>query len=350
MRRRSRRGCAGRCAGSRGPPASPRRSGELFLARMRASVCPSSVPVELDQRVVAQLGVLDDAVDHVDPEAVDAAVQPEAQHVVHGLRDVPGCANSGRAAAAGTSAGSTARWPHPRSRRGRREKALDQLFGGEPSGLGSRQTYQSRYGLSRLERDSWNQGCWSELWFGTRSRITRMPRAWASATSRSKSARVPKSRVDVAVVGDVVAEVEHRRRVERREPDGVDAERRRCAVVQVVESAGDARQVADAVAAGVGEAARVDLVHHAMLPPVASRHPFASRSSTPQTSRPGYTNAGPGNADAARRLRAASAARSGAAGRRRRPLWREGAGDPAGDELLHAGGRRRRCTAPAATS
>lgn len=37
-----------------------------------------------DQRVVAQGGILQDLVDHVDPEAVHAPVEPEAQHVVHG--------------------------------------------------------------------------------------------------------------------------------------------------------------------------------------------------------------------------------------------------------------------------
>ena len=50
-------------------------------------------------------------------------------------------------------------------------------------------------------------------------------------------------RVDVAVVGHVVAEVGHRRAEERREPDGVDAEPR-----QVVEARRDAVEVADAVA------------------------------------------------------------------------------------------------------
>ena len=50
-----------------------------------------------------------------------------------------------------------------------------QLFGGPPSTPWCH-TYQSRFGLSRLERDSRNQGCSSELWFNTRSRITRIPR------------------------------------------------------------------------------------------------------------------------------------------------------------------------------
>ena len=40
---------------------------------------------------------------------------------------------------------------------------------------------------------AWNQGCALDVWFGTMSTITRMPRAWASEISPSRSARVPKS-------------------------------------------------------------------------------------------------------------------------------------------------------------
>ena len=74
-------------------------------------------------------------------------------------------------------------------------------------------------------------------------------------------------RVDVAVVGDVVAVVVLRRGVERRDPHGVDAE-----VAQVGQPAGDAGQVADAGAAtaraGRGEAADVDLVDDGVAPPL----------------------------------------------------------------------------------
>ena len=59
----------------------------------------------------------------------------------------------------------------------------------------------------------------------------------------------PEHRVDVAVVGDVVAAVGHRRRVPRREPDRVHAE-----VAQVREPRAHAGEVADAVAVAVGEA------------------------------------------------------------------------------------------------
>jgi hypothetical protein len=68
--------------------------------------------------------------------------------------------------------------------------------------------------------------------------------------------------IDVAVVGDVVAEVGHGRAVERRQPDGVDAE-----VDQVAQPSPDAGEVADPVAVGVGERAGVDLVDHGVLPP-----------------------------------------------------------------------------------
>ena len=69
-------------------------------------------------------------------------------------------------------------------------------------------------------------------------------------------------RLDVAVVADVVAGVRHRRRVERADPHGVDAQ-----LAQVRQAGADAGQVADAVAVGVGEAARIDLVDHGGAPP-----------------------------------------------------------------------------------
>ena len=62
---------------------------------------------------------------------------------------------------------------------------------GNVAGSPSTQMYQSRLGLSRDDLASTNHGCWSEVWFGTQSTITRMPRPWASVRRRSKSSRVP---------------------------------------------------------------------------------------------------------------------------------------------------------------
>ena len=100
---------------------------------------------------------------------------------------------------------------------------------------------------------------------GTQSSSTRMSRAWASASRRVEGREVAEERVDVAVVGDVVAEVRHRRAVDRRQPERVDAE-----PLQVVQPRAHALEVADAVARGVGERARIDLVDDGLLPPHAA--------------------------------------------------------------------------------
>ena len=98
-----------------------------------------------------------------------------------------------------------------------------QLFGGPPSGAGSRQMYQSR---RRVRRGSTGfrrtRDAASDVWFGTKSRINRRPSPCAASTSRSKVGRSPKSGSIARVVADVVAEVLHRRAEDRRQPEGVD--------------------------------------------------------------------------------------------------------------------------------
>jgi len=72
--------------------------------------------------------------------------------------------------------------------------------------------------------------------------------------------------IDRRVIHDVVPAVEHGRRVDRGEPDGVDAERIRSAgeMIQVVDQP---RDVADPIAVRVGEAPWVHLVDDAVQPP-----------------------------------------------------------------------------------
>jgi hypothetical protein len=69
-------------------------------------------------------------------------------------------------------------------------------------------------------------------------------------------------RVDALVVADVVAVVGLRRGVDRREPQDVDPE-----VGQMVQALQDPAEVADAVAVGVLERARIDLVDDGSRPP-----------------------------------------------------------------------------------
>ena len=80
------------------------------------------------------------------------------------------------------------------------------------------------------------------------------------ATERSQVAVVA---VDRAVVGDVVAVVAQRRRVERQQPERGDAE-----VAQVVETRREPVEIADAVAVGVGERTDVQLVDDRVAEPV----------------------------------------------------------------------------------
>ena len=88
-----------------------------------------------------------------------------------------------------------------------------------------------------------------------------IPTAWIEIVEGAEH------RVDVAVVGDVVAEVGHRRSEDRAQPDALDLQG-----LQVVELAGDAGQITDPVTVRVREGARVDLVDGAPLPPGRLRH------------------------------------------------------------------------------
>ena len=67
---------------------------------------------------------------------------------------------------------------------------------------------------------------------------------------------------DAAIIRHVIAKVPIGRRIDGREPDGVDAERG-----DVVELPLNALQIADAVAVGVEKAAWIYLVDHRALPP-----------------------------------------------------------------------------------
>ena len=71
---------------------------------------------------------------------------------------------------------------------------------------------------------------------------------------------------NAGVIGDVIAAIGLRRWEVRREPDGVHAKS-----VQIVESGGHTREIADAVTVAIGEAARRDLIEDARLPPFESR-------------------------------------------------------------------------------
>ena len=86
----------------------------------------------------------------------------------------------------------------------------------------------------------------------TSSVMTRRPRRWACAQELLEVVQGAVGRMDVGVIGDVVAVVAQRRRIERQQPERGDAE-----VLEVIELADQAAEVADAVAVAVGEGADV---------------------------------------------------------------------------------------------
>ncbi len=155
----------------------------------RGHVVVGDVVVALGDGVrwVVVVDVLGDEVHDVHAEAVDAAVEPEAQHAVHrrfDRRHVPVEVGLLReeavqvllAAAGSSSVQAGVPW----------RNAERQLFAGA-----SRHTYHSACSAAALDRLSTNHGCWSLVWLGTKSSRTRIPRAWASVSSSSRSARSP---------------------------------------------------------------------------------------------------------------------------------------------------------------
>src|SRR5262249_41576868 len=81
-------------------------------------------------------------------------------------------------------------------------------------------------------------------------------------------AKRPEERIDIDIVGDVIAEVSHRRRVDRRQPDRVDPE-----PAQIIDALEDPTEVADTIAVAVLEGAGIDLIDDGRLPPGLIAHP-----------------------------------------------------------------------------
>ena len=219
-----------------------------------------SMPGVVVRRVVAELRVLHDVVGDVEAEAVDAASSQKRSAsniaaLTSGLRQLrSGCCGQERVQVVlagrlveGPGRAAEDRQPVVRRRAVRLRVAPDIPVALRVVAAGA-----------RLDEP----GVLVGGVVGTKSMMTRRPRRVRLRDQRVEVGQRAEERVDVAVVGDVVAEVGHRRRVEGRDPDGVDAE-----PAQVVEPLDDAAQVADAVAVAVLEAARVDLIDDAALPP-----------------------------------------------------------------------------------
>jgi hypothetical protein len=211
--------------------------------------------------VVVEGVVLADAVDHVDPEAVDAPVEPEAHDLLHAL-------DHARVLPVEVGLLGQEQVQVPLSRRlvegpGRPvgERRLPVVRGAAVGG-GVPPDVEPPVGIVPARSGGHEPRV---LVRGVvRDEVEDDPQAELTGLGDERIGRreVPEERVDVAVVGHVVAEVGHGGPVERREPHRIDAQPH-----QVVEVGADPVEVADAVAARVGERARVDLVDDAGHPP-----------------------------------------------------------------------------------
>ena len=170
-----------------GPVQAPERDPDRHRPRV-----PGIAPGRRSGGLSRKQLVLDGREDRVDPKAVDAAPEPEA-HDIGRCLDHLGIAPVqvrllGIERVEVELPGRTRPTPTTSHRRPR-----SQFDGGPPPGAGSAQMYQSRFGLSRDERDSTNHGCSIEVWHGTRSMSRRSPRSWQASMSASRSASVPNS-------------------------------------------------------------------------------------------------------------------------------------------------------------
>ena len=125
-------------------------------------------------------------------------------------------------------------------------------------------TYQSARRFVRSCRDSWNHGCWSLVWFITRSAMMRMPRPVRLLDQLDDVAQVAVLGQHREEVADVVPAVAQGRLVEGQQPEAVDAE-----PAQVVELLDNTLEVAAAVVVRVEEAADEYLVEDGALVPAA---------------------------------------------------------------------------------
>ena len=190
------------------------------------------VPVGAVHRLEFGLGrqrlgqVLGEGVRDVDTEAVHAAVGPEPQRGEEVLAHLrlsqlrSGCSGANRCRYHCPS-------PH-RVQAGPPNIEVQSAGGSSPfAPRPSRKMYRSRSGEPfGAASASWNQTCRFEEWLGTMSTMSLMPGGVQRRDHGVEVGEGAQSRVDVAVVVDVVAAVGQRGRVERAEPDGVDPEPR----------------------------------------------------------------------------------------------------------------------------
>ena len=150
--------------------------------------------------------------------------QPEAQDVVHGAPHLGIAPVEVRLLLAGRRGSSTGRVASIELPCAAAELADSQLLGGPPSGAGVAPDVPVAFGIVARRSALDEPGMLVGGVVGHEIEDELQPAACAAASSASKSSIVPNIGSMPRVVGDVVAEIRHRRGIDRRQPDGIDAE------------------------------------------------------------------------------------------------------------------------------
>ena len=216
--------------------------------------------------VVTELRVLADEVHDVEAEPVDPPVEPEAGHIVHGghhLRIAPvEVGLLGEEAVQVVLAGHLVQRPGGHLAEGRHPVVRWPAIGGGrtpdvPVPLRIVAARSRRHEPGVLVRGVVGNPVDDDL-------QTPIVGVMDDAVD---VVEVTEEGVHGAVIGHVVAEVGHGRSIERRQPEGIDAQ-----PGQVVQMGPHAGEIPDSVTVGVGEGPRVDLVEHPGLPPRNGPH------------------------------------------------------------------------------
>jgi len=219
--------------------------------------------------VTAQLAVVEIVVDRIEPEAVDAALEPEAHDVEHRVLHIriveveigllgEEIVEVILAAAGVPLPGATAEDGRPVV--GRRTILL---------GIGPDIPVSAGIGAAELalaEPGVFGRGVRQHL-VHDHLHAERV----GAGDQRVEIVEAAEEPIDLLIVGDIVAHVGLGRLVDRREPDAIDAEGG-----NVIEAAHDAREVTDAVTVAVLKGARIDLIDHSAAPPFP--HAFPSQN------------------------------------------------------------------------
>ena len=221
---------------------------------------PGPLAARRQGRIVPEIRVVHREVDGVEAEAVDAAVQPEARHLQQGVlhRRIVHVQLRLLGQEVVHVVLAAPRVPGPRRPAehrlpvGRRRAVGPGVGPDVPVGL------RIAARLAALTKPGVLVGGVGEHQVGDHLQ----PQPVGLLHEGAEVGQRAEDRIDVAVVGHVVAEVAHGRGVEGAEPDGVHAQRG-----DVLEVVGHALEVADAVAVRVGEAARIDLIDDRAAPP-----------------------------------------------------------------------------------